>query len=180
MTLEDILKTIESVLGTAKEDLWDRPDELVREQYQRMEESIGKAKMTLCLNIFFIPSFVSGFVSGFSGITHPMPITIYSMLTGATTFISLPFYYMGDNNRTIESETRTEKKNMYMAKKYARDIRFPLLLGTAASLYYPVFENIHHLSHSLVGFGCVSVLYLLTKTQRSSKKIPSGSERMMQ
>ncbi len=170
MSLEDILKITKVIVATAKQDLWDRPDAWVWERYHAIEERIGNDTISISAGLtgaltLIIPECPS---------KHPPLLTLYSMISGISCLTNIPNYIkeLGSSRKeTIDGE-KLSSNNEGFLNEYNRVMRFPLLIATAASLYYPFVENANYMTHSIVGFGTVSFLYLTDNERPRKQKDP--------
>ncbi|MEK6920793.1 MAG: hypothetical protein AABX82_02835 [Nanoarchaeota archaeon] len=140
MNLEDILKTTKTVARTAKQDLWDRPDEWVRKQYQKVGDKIPERVLYPCTTLLglFLGLPEMGWMSHFPNTVYTIyaiPITagflhfevlikqdtLYN-LNGLLGRVSHPSYSM--SNSALDK--RTVRWNSYNSY-----IRFPTLVASA-------------------------------------------------
>ena len=183
MILEDILKT-------AKEDLWDRPDEWVRSQYQNVGDKIPRqafypcTTLLMCLGISEI-SWMAYFpdsiylIPMLAGYLHFQVLikkdAIYNM-DGLFGFVPPPF--------DLSAQYVLDKR-VTSANEYNRHLRFPLFVAGAffsAVVAYHFKEYfvddisfVHSIRDAIIPFGFFSTassMYLKDRDPKQFKKDP--------
>ena len=103
---------------------------------------------------------------------HPTFVTNYSTISGLTGLVNIPTLLSLNDKNNITEESAYIHEPISDLKNYNRIARFPLFLATAVSLYYPLFENYHYVTHSFVGLSVVSLLYFSDTTPKQFEKDP--------
>ncbi len=147
MTLEDILKT-------AKQDLWDRPDEWIRKQYQQVGNKIPEGRLYRVTSAISVGSVLSLF-GAYYLVHSPSTKSVYEILTtypergiGDLLFATmLGIMFAQDINHNIyglrgwfkESHTDELRSKSMLEEEYkerGRCVRFPFfMIGSIASAY---------------------------------------------
>ncbi len=183
MSLEDILKKTKAVLSTAKEDLWDRPDEWVRQGYQeigdRFEEFLIKKYGSAPTEAAAIISMMltNGLMMTSLTFSHNDSILdTYKHI--AVLYGTLSNLYIVDNNIRNRIHVEGTSGEKYEARSPIASTlcmlrRTGLLLVGMGVVYYGFSEGtIETLRDSTIIFGTTSTFYFADKTPKKFKKDP--------
>lgn len=174
MAIDDLVKEI---LMTAKRDLWDRPDEWIREKYQGFRKSCER----VVEEDAFIPAYllaveaplVPFFMTHHYNKEEALLLSAYGIVMSSLLVISLPYLFFHHNSHTIQKNQETVENPLFaMYHRFACAVRYPLFLATGAILSYSFFNHSSSIIHGLQGLSVVSGLYFVDRDPKLLDKDP--------
>ncbi len=192
MSLEDILWKTKAVITTAKEDLWDRPDEWIRKQYLKVvteeREVFHYANMFLEGGIYLAmiisaPYYAEALKYDHSALVHSHVFAVSSSPLLIFELVANRICKHNEHRRNFATlDEKESKSNVYIPKwiqKTEQAIRFPYIIATL--LYFgehmaTEIITIPGVGYSLAGIsmagGIVSSMYLKDRDPKQFQKRP--------